>query len=586
MTSVGLFSFPIYFKNSLLATLIQPLSNMRFFSLFIFLFSFASVHAQQVDWFRHFKGPGVCYPQDLDVDANGNYYITGIFDENFDADPGPGVTTLTTVNGWDIFIIKMDPQLNLVWAKSIGGISFDTGEALKIDADGNILISGKFNETVDFDPGPGVANLVEPANFSGLSVAYLAKYTSDGEYIYAYSFNGFKESRIRSLDVDAQSNVYFSGTFGGTMDADPGPGTTTLTSKPNVEDPFFCKFNKAGNLCWAKKIEGGDGYDVFATVVDDQGGFFASGIFYGKTDFDPGPDSAFVTTKSNVPNMFILHLDTAGNYKWVRSFGKGYGNTLLYKPDGHILFGGNFEDTVDFEPGPGVTQRISKGNADNFIINLNAQGNLAWVQTFGGTGQEGVREINLDNNGNLYASGFFSGTVDFDPGPATANFTSNDVDIFVSKFSATGTFQSAFTLTGVGNQVPQRCFFGTDNDPIVMGHFTNTMTIRPTPGTFSLTSAGKEDFFLAHVIPGTTANLDLTEAQGINLFPNPTNNVLHIKGMDLVPGTYTIFNSLGKQMETPATSNNGLDVAALPSGLYQILIRHDGRAKTLSWVKE
>ena len=560
---------------------------MRFFRLFIFLCSFASVHAQQVDWFRHFKGPGVCHPQGHDVDAAGNHYITGFFDGNFDADPGPGVTTLTEVNEWDIFIIKMDPQFNLIWAKSMGGNGGDTGEALKIDADGNILISGKFKATVDFDPGPGVANLVEPANFSGISVAYLAKYTSDGEYIYAYSFSGgLRSSRIRSLDVDGQSNVYFSGTFEGTMDADPGPGITTLTSKINVADPFFCKFNKAGNLCWAKKAGGGNGFDIYATVVNEQSGFFAAGIFYGKTDFDPGPDSAFVVPKTNASNMFIIHLDTAGNYKWVRSFGRGFGSALYHKPDGHILFGGNFEDTVDFEPGPGVTQRISKGSADAFVINLNAQGNLAWVQTFGGTGAEGVRDINPDNNGNLYASGYFLGTADLDPGPATANVTSNDMDIFVSKFSATGTFQSAFTLTGLGTQRSFGCFFGTDNDPIVVGNFTNTMTIRPTPGPFSITSAGKEDFFLAHVVAGTTANLDLTEAQGINLFPNPTNNVLHVKGMDLQPGTYTIFNSIGVQMEIPTAAYNGLDVAAFPSGLYQILFRHEGRSKTLSWVKE
>jgi len=586
MTSIGLFSFPIYFKNSLLATLIQPISNMRFFSLFIFVFSFASVDAQQVDWFRHFKGPGVCYPQDHDVDAAGNHYITGHFDGNFDADPGPGVTTVTTAGGLDIFIIKLNLQFNLVWAKNMGGSRSETGEALKIDQEGNILIAGTFNGTVDFDPGPGVANLVEPGNSTALSVAYIAKYTNDGEYIYAYPFSSLENSRIRSLDVDAQSNVFLTGIFRGIMDADPGPGTTILTSNPFASNLFFCKFNKAGNLCWAKRAGEGQAYETYSTLVDDQGGFFAAGEFIGRTDFDPGPDSAFIIPRTTGFNIFLLHLDTAGNYIWARSFGKGTGFSLTYKPDGHILFGGGFRDTVDFEPGPGVTQRISEGNSDAFVVDLNAQGNLVWLQSFGGTGAEFVRDIDIDDNGNLYASGSLNGQVDLDPGPAVANFSSNGTDVFVSRFSATGIFHSAFILTGNGNQFAYDCFFGTDNHPVVMGVFENTMTIRPIPGTFSITSAGKEDFFLAHVIPGTTANLDLTEAQGISLFPNPTNNALNVKGMDLLPGAYTIFNSLGVQMEIPTASDNGLDVSAFPSGLYHILIRHEGRSKTLSWVKE
>ncbi len=566
----------------------QPPSLMRVFSLFVFLISFTFLHAQQVDWFRHFKGPGICNPQGHDVDATGNHYIVGTFDGSFDADPGPGVTTLTEVNEWDIFIIKMDPQFNLIWAKSIGGNGGDTGEALKIDSDGNILISGKFKATVDFDPGPGVANLVEPANFSGISVAYLAKYTSDGEYIYAYSFSGgLRSSRIRSLDVDGQSNVYFSGTFEGTMDADPGPGITTLTSKINVADPFFCKFNKAGNLCWAKKAGGGNGYDIYATVVDEQGGFFATGFFYGKTDFDPGPDSAFVVPKTNASNMFIIHLDTAGNYKWVRSFGKGVGHSLSYKPDGHILFGGGFEDTADFEPGSGVTHRISNGNSDAFMVDLDAQGNLAWLQTFGGTGAEIVRDINSDNLGNLYASGLLNGQVDLDPGPGLANFTSNGTDIFVSKFSATGTFQSAFTLTGVGTQSSYSCFFGTDNQPVVMGAFENTMTIRPNPGSFSIISQGRTDFFLVHVVPDAIKILDFIETQGVSLFPNPANNSLHVKGMDLQLGTFMLFNAMGVQLDVHMTpSSDGLDVSAYPSGLYRMVIRNENKAQTLHWVKE
>lgn len=390
---------------------------MKIYTLLFFLFSSPMLHAQQVDWFHHFKGPGVCYPQEHDVDAAGNHFITGYFDSNFDADPGAGVATLTSVGGWDIFLIKLDPQFNLVWAKSMGGSQYETSEALKIDADGNIVIAGTFNATVDFDPGPGVANLVEPPASSALSVAFVAKYTNDGNYIYAYPFSSLKHSRFRCLDVDAQSNVFLSGTFNGTMDVDPGPGTTTLTSKPSVDEPFFCKFNKAGNLCWAKKAGGGDGYDIYNTVVDEQGGFYASGYFIGKTDFNPGMDTAFVYPRTTGFNFFILHLDTAGNYLWARGFGKGTGYSLAYKPNGHILFGGGFEDTVDFDPGPGVTQRISNSASDAFIMDLDAQGNLSWVQTFGGAGTQFIRDINLDNTGNIYASGLLNGQVDLDPGP-------------------------------------------------------------------------------------------------------------------------------------------------------------------------
>jgi hypothetical protein len=108
------------------------------------------------------------------VDAAGNVYATGLFGGTNDFDPGPGTYTLTTVGGFDIFILKLDASGNFGWVRTMGSTSSDSGSGIAIDATGTaIYATGYFSSPVDFDAGPGVANIITLGGADGFLTKYI-----------------------------------------------------------------------------------------------------------------------------------------------------------------------------------------------------------------------------------------------------------------------------------------------------------------------------------------------------------------------------------------------------------------------------
>ncbi len=113
-------------------------------------------------WVRQmggFTSPSTDRGKSIAVDGTGNVFSTGHFREATDFDPGPLTYTLTPYSGDDIYISKLDPQGNFMWAKAMGGDFKDYGYGIALDSKGCIYTTGSFGGTVDFDPGPNVVNL-------------------------------------------------------------------------------------------------------------------------------------------------------------------------------------------------------------------------------------------------------------------------------------------------------------------------------------------------------------------------------------------------------------------------------------------
>lgn len=110
-----------------------------------------------------------------------------------------------------------------------------------------------------------------------------------------------------------------------------------------------------------------------------------------------------------------------------------------FDPSGNIIAVGYFQDIVDFDPTVGVLNSISNGGNDFFVQKYDDNGNFLWAKTFGGISADGCRSVSCDANGNIYLTGIFSETVDFDPGPGVANYTANgNSDIYILKLDTNG----------------------------------------------------------------------------------------------------------------------------------------------------
>ena len=196
-------------------------------------------------WTGAFTGAGTERLTSIAIDADGNIYGVGTFTGTIDADPGPGVSALTADGALDEFLVKVDPDGDLVWARALGGPGFglDLREVV-IDSEGNAIVVGAFSGTVDFDP----AGSPTPLTSAGGTDALVAKYDPDGMLVWARRHGGAGEEGARDAAVGPGDAVNVVGLFAPpTFDWDPGPGTVVLTSLGS-SDSFLIRITSDGNL--------------------------------------------------------------------------------------------------------------------------------------------------------------------------------------------------------------------------------------------------------------------------------------------------------------------------------------------------
>ncbi len=191
-------------------------------------------------WAKRIGGTGITTPLITYSDVPGFVHVSGTFDLTTDVDPGVPSVDLTSNGNTDVFLVLLDANGNYVWSKTWGGTGFDISYGFATDVAGNLFINGSFQNTVDFDPGTGVANL---SSLSGSTDIYISKLDGSGNYLWAGRIGGSNIDGARALTIDVSGNIFTTGFFRSTADMDPGSGTFNLTSGGGTEDVFIQKLN-------------------------------------------------------------------------------------------------------------------------------------------------------------------------------------------------------------------------------------------------------------------------------------------------------------------------------------------------------
>ena len=397
--------------------------------------------AGELVWVKQFGGTGNDMGYSVAVDSSGNVHTTGFFSETVDFDPGAGTENLTSSpTGWtDVFVSKLNSTGAFVWAKRFGANDAERGYSIAVDSSGNVYTTGIFMNFVDFDPGAGEFIL------NGRS--FVSKLNSLGAFVWAVSL---EESSSESVVVDSSGNVYTTGQFSGTVDFDPGAGTTNLTSA-GVGDIFVSKLNSLGAFVWAKRL-GGTSQDWGKSVaVDSSGNVYTTGYFNETADFDPGAGTANLISAQIGDVVFVSKLNSTGDFVWAKQFNGDpgqHGYAIKVDSSGNVYTAGYFQGTVDFDPGAGTANLTGTGSNDVFVSKLDSTGVFVWAKKLGSNGFNIAYSVAVDSTGNVYTTGRFEGTGDFDPGAGTANLVSaGDADVFVSKLSSAGAAVSVTTTT-------------------------------------------------------------------------------------------------------------------------------------------
>jgi hypothetical protein len=465
----------------------------------LLLFRGVNAHAAgEFSWAARFGNTGRDSGVSVASDTSGNVYVTGDFNGTVDFDPGPEIVNLTAVGFGDTFVLKLTESGEFEWVRHFAGPYGQLAASISIDSDGNVVASGSFAGSVDFDPTASHATLSTNGGYS----VYVAKLNSAGDLLWVHDMCSDTTTNLFGKSVvDTSNNVYATGYFVGAVDFDPGPGVAYLRTSGVSPATFIVKLDSDGGFLWARQISSGD-YTSSATGLSVSTGagsaVVVAGYFAGTVDFDPGVAVQDRTT-TGYNDGFVAKLDSSGGFSWVRTIGGSLafvrGLSTAVDAAGNIDLIGSFTAAVSVNGES--TPLLSSGSDDVFVMQFDHDGNHQWSQQFGSTGSDQSSSIATDNKDNIYAVGRFSGTVDFDPGPASFALTSaGSYDAFAVKMSRQGGLLWAESIGGTGVEHGNGVAHSPGGTIYLAGDFQGTFDVDPGAGTSFVTSVDQEDMFL------------------------------------------------------------------------------------------
>ena len=392
-------------------------------------------------------------------------------------------------------------------------------------------------------------------------------HADEGDFAWVKAMGADKDDMGYSIVVDTSGNVYTTGSFRGTVDFDPGPGTYNLSSVGTVNAVFISKLDSSGNFLWAKAISGANCIGQSITV-DNSGNVYTTGFFWYTIDFDPGPGTSNLESEG-WSDIFILKLDSNGDFVWAKAMGgtlydNAYG--IAVDTSGNVYTTGYFQGTADFDPDESTSETLTStgGSQDIFVSKLDSNGDFVWAKAIGGTSNDIGYGLALDTSGNVYTTGIFQGTVDFDPGTGTYDLSNPSYNAaFISKLDTDGDFVWAKSMEGtLAASEGYGISVDTSGNAYTTGYFNGTGTVDfdPGPGTYHLNStAGSQDIFVSKL--DTSGNFVWAKAiggssndKGYCLAIDASGNVYttgYFQGTaDFDPGTGTYnLNSIGSSQD-------------------------------------
>jgi hypothetical protein len=526
--------------------------------LMIFYYSILNAQLPTYQWAKKAGGTVSDVGYSIAVDDTGNVITTGYFKGTSDFDPGTGTANLVSAGGEDFFIQKLDGMGSFLWAKRFGNANPDFAYSVTVDDSGYVYATGQFNGTVDFDPGSGVFNLVSSSSSYDI---FIVKLHSNGNFAWAKKLGGVNGEVGYSIFADSYSNVYFTGEYNGGI--------------------IVAKYNYAGATVWFKTTLASTSRSL---AVDSIGNVFITGNFSGTVDFDPGVGTSNLSSSSG--NVFIQKLDPMGNYVWARNIGgSGLGYSLAVGNSGSIYLTGTFTGTFDADNGTGTYNLVSAGYTDVFVEKLDSLGNFQWACKIGGTGNDHGNAIAIDNMENVYVIGNFisSVNVDFDPGTGVFNLISgSNTAIFLQKLTSSGNFVWAFQM-GNGSAFTynegQSIKLDLFNNIYTTGSFTTTVDFNPGTATNNLSSVGGYDIFIQKLAQSTTTeieNITTVDENDLVIYPNPTHSIFNMDVKNNRDGVIEIFNILGQKIYSRTIMKDfeqlNIEDNAIKPGIYLIVL--------------
>ena len=529
-------------------------------------------------WVRTSGGNGREHSNDITSDVYGNVYVTGGY-----SSPAISFDTILLINPSnpyfkDIFIVKYDPNGNVLWAKSEGGYNTDEGLGIALDPAGDIFITGTFDGFVSFD-GDTVFN--NGINYKDI---FIVKHNASGNVLWAKSAGSTGNDFSNDIAVDASGNSYLTGSFGNPSIDFNG----TIFTNGTGRDVFVTKYDPLGNVIWARRTLGNGNDESKQIGIGENNNIYISGNF-----MSPQIDFGGIILNNSDPSgltsdSFIAKYDSSGTLIWAHSFGGllGDGCEYIYVDTNGVSFiTGYFSSPTINLGGITLTNSNAAGGTNNiFVAKLDSSGNSFWAKSAtGNNGDVGIG-LDVDLNGNSYVTGYFNsdtisfGSIDL----LQTGLGSSSEDMFVVKYNSAG--QELWALSVGGTTDRERgsgIIVDQSSNCYVTGYFESNPLFF---GAIPVVNYNNEDFFLA--------KLDSTIINGINensilggaMFPNPVNNILKMDfGFVYHRIVFTFSDIAGKIIFTRQYSERqrvDVDLSNFPNGIYLVNLQTEKHSLT------
>jgi hypothetical protein len=509
----------------------------------VWIFFSNTLFSQSVQWVKQIGAKGYC----IKTDKNGNFYITGSFENTVQFDD----VSITSRGMTDIYVLKYSPDGKLIWVKTAGGELYDLGFSLATNPTGdNLYVTGFMNDAVFKD------TVVNGYPF------FIANYDLSGNVIWVQSLSTYRgggTSGASSITTDSQDHLYLTGSaYGLIIPPDSGFGNSTF---------FIIKYDKSGNKLW---IKGTSPTSNGLAVQPAQQGitcdinnnvYVAGAIQTNKIEFDAN----HILIPEGLLNLFVVKYDPSGKVILaIQSKGPGqaYPLSIAVDTSSNIYLTGCFEGSVIF----GNITLNSFGSFDIFTVKYDKNGELLWVRQAGSTQYDSGRNIKVDNNGNVYVIGINS---------LSAGFNGNIINkggAFLAKYDTDGNLIYAKNIFHVndnimvsGNNFTVNDFaLIGDKDFLVIGFINETVYF----DSLQITAPGIGNLFIAKIMDNTMGVVRKdpipTSMRLFQNYPNPFNPATSIS-FELSTEHYTtlkIYDLLGREVTTLVSEK-------LPAGKYR-----------------
>jgi gliding motility-associated-like protein len=334
-------------------------------------------------WVKQLGGGGMERATSVSIDAGGNIFITGFFEGNFVFD---GIT-YSSIGQEDVFVAKLDPAGNPLWFVQEGGAASDLAHSVKVDVNGDVIVTGQFRGTADF--GGNILTGIQEDIF-------IAKYNgANGTLLWIQQGTAGYSDRGIAVCTDENANVYVTGEFSDTI-------TFDIQHNYNLFNSIFViKLDPNGNEQWFRVIAGGLTNFSYDIESDYSGHIYLTGDFTGTLQFLSPIDQTL--TNPYTHKVFLAKMSSAGGLVWARADGSESEVTSrsVDVQGSQVMFAGNFKCTFDeYSAMYGTGTFNSVGFWDCYLTSYDANsGTRQWARQWAGPKDDKCNSLAIDNTG-------------------------------------------------------------------------------------------------------------------------------------------------------------------------------------------